>query len=132
MEMASQYKKIIERVKKIRPRYFNESSDFNGLIKINIIEDGNNVFHDRVILTNYCWISCGSGFDLYNKYQKAKHSTNVSILYPFIQQHVKWVKDSYLDFLNDTRKVYVDAKKGDNKWSEGYLFENRLFMIKKE
>ena len=37
MEMASQYKKITERVKKLRPRYFNESSDFNGLIKINII-----------------------------------------------------------------------------------------------
>lgn len=129
MEMASQYKKIIERIKKLRPKYFNESSDFNGLIKINIIEDGNNVFHDRVILTNYCWISCGSGFDLYNKSQKAKHSTNVSILYPFIQHHVKWVKDSYLDFLNDTRKVYVDAKKGDNKWSEGHLFKNRLFMI---
>lgn len=131
-DQALKFKKITEKIKELRPKYFNEDCDSYGLLKVNIIEDGNNVFHDRVILTNYCWISCGSGFDLYNKSQKAKHSTNVSILYPFIQHHVKWVKDSYLDFLNDTRKVYFDAKKGDNKWSEGCLFENRLYMLREQ
>lgn len=129
IDQASQYKKITEKIKELRPRYFNENSDFYGLIKINIIEDRRNVFHDRVILTNYCWISCGSGFDLYNKSKQAKHSTSVSVIYPFIQRHVKWAKKSYLDFLDDTRNVYQDAKKGDNKWSEGNLFKNRLFMM---
>lgn len=124
-----QLKKIKEKVKTLRPKYFNENSDFNGLIKINIIEDRKNVFHDRVILTNYCWISCGSGFDLYNKSKQAKHSTNVSILYPFIQRNVKWAKNSYLDFLDDTKNVFNDAKKGNNNWYEGCLHENRLFMI---
>ena len=129
VDMPIQYKMIKERIKALRPKYFNEGSDFYGLIKINIIEDRRNVFHDRVILTNYCWISCGSGFDLYSKSQRAKHSTSVSILYPFIQHHVKWVKDSYLDFIDDTRNVFGDAQKGNNKWSEGKLYENRLFMM---
>jgi len=128
-DQALQYKKIKGKIKELRPKFFNENSDSYGLIRINIIEDRRNVFHDRVILTNYCWISCGCGFDLYNKFHQAKHSTNVSILYPFIQRHVKWVKGSYLNFLDDTKKVYQDAHKGDNKWSEGNLFENRLFMM---
>ena len=128
-DLTVQYKKITEKIKALRPKYFNNQSDFNGLLKINIIEDRRNVFHDRVILTNYCWISCGSGFDLYNKSQQAKHSTNVSILYPFIQNHVKWAKSSYLDFLDDTKAVFYDAQKGDNKWYEGSLYENRLFMM---
>ena len=129
VDMPIQYKMIKERIKALRPKYFNEGSDFYGLIKINIIEDRRNVFHDRVILTNYCWISCGSGFDLYSKSQRAKHSTSVSILYPFIQHHVKWVKDSYLDFIDDSRKVFIDAEKGNNNWTQDELFENRLFML---
>ena len=129
IEISSLYKIIRKKIKDLRPRYFKEDGAYNELIKINIIEDRYNVFHDRVILTNYCWISCGSGFDLYNKFQKAKHSTNVSILYPFIQNYVKWAKESYLDFLNDSRMVYFDAKKGCNKWAEDDLFNNRLLMI---
>lgn len=128
-EFSSRYHTIKEKIKELRPKYFKDGSNFNGLIKINFIEDCFNVFHDRVILTNYCWISCGSGFDLYNVSQRAKHSTNVSILYPFIQHHVKWAKGSYLNFLCDSRDVFCDAKKGKNMWHEGTLFENRLFMM---
>lgn len=128
-DFAFRYKKIKNKIAKLRPKYFNKDSDFYGLIRVNIIEDKKNVFHDRVILTNYCWISCGSGFDLYNEYNRAKHSTNVSILYPFIQHHVKWAKETYLNFLCDSRDVYSDAIKGNNNWFEETLFENRLYMM---
>ncbi len=128
-DYSSRYKIIKKIIAELRPKYFKDESIFNGLIRINIIEDCSNVFHDRVILTNYCWISCGNGFDLFNGCQKAKHSTNVSILYPFIQRHVKWVKECYLNFLCDSREVFSDAKKGNNKWYEGALFENRLLMM---
>lgn len=129
LDIVLQLKRIEKKIKELRPKYFNEGSDLYGLIKINIIEDGRNIFHDRVILTNYCWISCGSGFDLYTKSQKAKHSTNVSILYPFIQYHVKWAKDAYLDFLDDSKTVFLDAQRGYNKWSDCSLYNNRLFMM---
>jgi len=37
---------------------------------------------------------------------------NVSILYPFIQSHVRWAKNSYFDFLDDSKSVFNDAKRG--------------------
>lgn len=63
-------------------------------------------FHDRSIITNNVVINCGLGFDVFNKKGKARKSTNVSIVYPFIQSQIEWVDDSYSNILKDVRKVF--------------------------
>lgn len=121
---------IENKVKELRPKYFQKGNELYGKIRMNIIEDSNNVFHDRVILTNYCWISCGCGFDLYKNNGKAKHSTTISLVYPFLQNRIKWSKEAYLNFICDSREVFDKVEK-NHKWYGGDLSKNRLLMMDK-
>lgn len=93
-------------------------------IKINMLNDVDKTFHDRIILTNYFTITCGAGFDLFKKNGSAKHTTTISFLYPFIQKHIRWAIDNYINQLETARDVSeLGIHYGDN---EG----NRLFRLK--
>lgn len=63
-------------------------------------------FHDRSIITNNVFISCGLGFDVFNKKGVARKSTMVSIIYPYLQSNLEWGDASYSNLLKDVRKVF--------------------------
>lgn len=78
--------------------------------------------HDRTIITNNIWISCGGGFDLFyydngKKKFVAGKSTTINIIYPFLQNFNNWVDDAYLNNLKDVKSVFegVSKKKPKNR-----------------
>lgn len=82
--------------------------------------------HDRTIITNNIWISCGGGFDLFffdrdRKKSVAGKSTTVNIIYPFLQNFNNWVDDAYLNNLEDVKYAFEDFSEKPPK--------NRLLSI---
>lgn len=70
--------------------------DENGGVKNNNYGniDYKRYFHDRQIITNHMWISCGGGFDLLNKL------THIEAFYPAIIYHIDHNSDFYWDLIN--------------------------------
>jgi len=88
----------------------------------------NGAFHDRAIISNNYWISCGGGFDLFKKGRSTK-STTVNITFPFLQSSSDWVDEAYLNLIKDALKVDNNAIQNNqthycNYW--GNNKENRL------
>lgn len=73
--------------------------------EVSIIKCSKDKFHDRTIITNNLYISCGGGFDLY-KNGKSKKTTTVSVFHPFLNTHIKWSKKAYSNVLIDVSKVF--------------------------
>jgi len=94
--LASRESKIKNIISTIRPKL---------KFSVNLFIDERNIFHDRVIISNYFWIQCGAGFDLFGINSKAGHSTTLSFLYPFIQGHVPWAKDAFCNLLEDAKNI---------------------------
>jgi len=80
-------------------------------IKISVYKCGRDDFHDRAIITNNMWISCGGGFDLLSRGISSK-TTTISICYPFIQTAVNWLDEAYSNVIDEAAKF---AKKDDLK-----------------
>lgn len=114
--------KIEDLIKNIRPKL-----NFS----VNFFIDVQHLFHDRVIMSNYFWMQCGAGFDLFDTKSSAKHSTTVTFIFPFIQNHVPWAVDAFTYLLEDTKEManaavnngLVTQYFGGNK-------NNRLFEMK--
>ena len=88
--------KIYDILSKIRP----------GLnFSLSIIKCSKDKFHDRIIITNNLYISCGGGFDLFKK-GKSQKTTTVSFFNPFFNFHTKWSRKAYSNILNDTATVF--------------------------
>ncbi len=73
-------------------------------------------FHDRIIISNNIYISCGSGFNLFKmNYDISRFNlvssktTTMNILYPFFPTPIKWVTKAYSNFLEDISKYCNDA-----------------------
>lgn len=113
--------KIVDIINNIRP-------ELN--FSVNFFLDVQHLFHDRVIMSNYFWMQCGAGFDLFDIKSNAKHSTTFSFIYPFIQKHVPWAIDAFCYLLEDVKDAVNSAVNngnviqyyGDNK-------NNRLFKM---
>lgn len=111
------YNKLVSYIKKVRPKLS---------FRFNLLNDTTKVFHDRIILTNYYTLTCGAGFDLFNERGVARHTTQVSFLYPYIQRHVKWAADNYTNYIKTAaRKMSSNEFYGENR-------DNRLFLINLE
>ena len=97
---------------------------------VNFFIDVNKVFHDRVIISNYIWIQSGAGFDLLNFKPMAKHSTTVSIIYPFIQTYVPWAIEAFCNLLEDAKGIVKSAvNNGEVRQFFGMNKDNRLFEM---
>lgn len=99
-DYSKQYNCIKSIIKGLRP---NLSSKI-----VFYIDDYNNrsMFHDRCIVSNNVWISCGHGFDLFKKNStKPVKSTTVNIAFPFFQDSSMWVDNSFLNVLRDANKI---------------------------
>lgn len=57
-------RKLKEKETKIRKHLFSAHPEINSVVEIFRIKGKK--FHDRVLLTNYCYITVGAGFDLFN------------------------------------------------------------------
>ena len=88
--------KIREMVAKLRP---------NIEMKITILKCSSNVFHDRIILTNNLWISCGGGFDLFKR-KKATKTTTVNVVCPFLTDSILWSHDGYSNLILAVKKLW--------------------------
>lgn len=110
--------KVDNLIKNIRP---------NLIVKIDILKCSTSDFHDRIIITNNIYISCGSGFEIlkydFNISRFSTVSTKmtaVAILFPFFQTSVKWTTNAYSNMINEVSRV---RKSRDTK------MENRLITL---
>ena len=90
-------------IKNIRP---------NLIVKIDILKCSTNEFHDRIIITNNIYLSCGSGFEIFKyDFKISKFSTistkttSVNILFPFFQTFVQWTTNAYSNIINEVSRV---------------------------
>lgn len=98
---------------------------------VNFYVDVRHSFHDRVIISNYFWIQCGAGFDLFNSNGKAKHFTTVSFIYPFIVDNIPWAIDAFNYLLDEAGKIVNSAvNNGSVIQYYGENKENRLLKMK--
>lgn len=122
-----------------KPRLEIVQSIINELRKnlkfnVSIIKCSKDKFHDRTIITNNLYVSCGGGFDLFNN-SKAQKTTTISVLNPFFNTHTKWARKAYSDILQELNRVFrktevVDSPKIDDRYPNFALGEkeNRLIM----
>ena len=85
--------------------------------------------HDRTIITNNVWISCGGGFDLFYYERETKRfvagkSTTINIIFPFIQNFNNWVDDAYLNNLEDVKYAFEGFNEKPSKNRLLNLIEN--------
>ena len=100
---------------------------------VTIIKSSSDNFHDRNIISNNIFVSCGGGFDLF-KQGKSQKTTTISLHYPFITSTEQWSRKAYSDILQDAMKVYKASPKfGENNIGDTYpnflLGENRNRLI---
>ena len=85
-------------------------SDENGRVKEN---DYGNIykryFHDRQVITNHMWISCGGGFDLKNN-GKMQKLTHIEAFYPSIIYHIDHNCDFYWDLINQANYCLFETR----------------------
>ena len=103
------------------------------LFKVGIFKCSFDKFHDRIIITNNAYISCGGGFDLV-KNEKSTKTTTINILYPFFNNSVKWSANAYSNFLENISQSYKKATPFTADYLTGFYVgekQNRLCeMIK--
>jgi len=85
-------------------------------------------FHDRIIITNNTYISCGGGFDLINRGTSSK-TTTLSIVFPFLCKSAKWDSMAYSNFWDNVKDNYERAQEFRADYLTGFYIgdkRNRL------
>lgn len=114
-----QYEYIKDMISRIKPELKFELSVYTGA----------NNFHDRCIITNNTWISCGHGFDVFDKHGNTKKQTSVSIAFPFIQYQLQWCDNSYLNVIAEANVIkQMPHDYVQNCWGN-YKKENRILAF---
>lgn len=70
-------RKLKEKETKIRKHLSSTHPGINFVVEIFRIKG--KVFHDRVLLTNYCYLTIGAGFDLFNDSGTAQHEGDITM-----------------------------------------------------
>jgi len=96
VDYEQQYNYALSIIRSLRPKLKFNLAFYNDA----------SVFHDRCIVSNNVWISCGHGFDIFKKEGSSpSKSTTVNVVFPFIQSGVLWVDGSFLNLMRDLKKV---------------------------
>jgi len=106
----SQYNYVRSTIRKLRPKLNFKLSFYNNA----------SIFHDRCIVSNNVWISCGHGFDIFKKEKSnPSKSTTVNVVFPFIQSNILWADDSFLNLMKDAKKIILRFnEEGKNYWGD--------------
>lgn len=102
----------------------------NLWFKLSIFKLSKDKFHDRTLVTNNYYVSCGGGFDLF-KQQKSTKMTNVNIVYPFLNNSIFWTPAAYSNFINEVSVVYNKATSFQSEYLTGFFRgdkQNRLMV----
>ena len=104
-------RKLKEKEVKIRKHLSSAHPGINPVVEIFRIKGKE--FHDRVLLTNYCYITVGAGFDLFNDKGTAQHEGDITMDCPcFTGNEIKY---------NDRIKTVRHAIKVQGKESRNRL-----------
>lgn len=97
-------------------------------VEIELLYPHTSPFHDRTIITNNAWISCGAGFDLFNEGQKVSQNTTIQIIYPGMQNCIGWCDEAYEKLKKQASCVIdkIKAKKGGAVFSTNKDFRNKI------
>jgi len=91
-------------------------------------------FHDRCILTNNLWISCGGGFDLFVYPGRATKQTTVSIMSTCLNISTPWLTNAISNLIHELKKTRTNIKAfGENgidyKYSSYRIGNNKCRLI---
>ena len=110
-EKIGVHERLIQRIKQIRPNLV----DTLTLEMIRVV--GSQEFHDRIILTNNCWISIGGGFDM-TQWNRETHNNMVSrtttmeIAYPgFCRNNIRKIERAYTKLIEKAGIALQHARK---------------------
>ena len=101
LKSADRFEKLNTMVKELRPNLSCEISLFKT-----------KGFHDRTIITNNLYISCGAGFYLLKKGAPI-NMTVVNILNPYLTDTIHWAKKAYSNLVNAIK--YIINNKNEYK-----------------
>jgi hypothetical protein len=107
--------KIAISVEKLRPDLY---------FKLAIFKCSFEKFHDRIIITNNTYISCGGGFDLMND-GKSEKATTLNYVFPFFYKSAKWDSMAYSNFLNSVKGNYDKATEFRADYLTGFYVGNK-------
>lgn len=123
IDIASQncLNKIAFLVEQLRPELY---------FKLSIFKCSFEKFHDRIIITNNTYISCGGGFDLM-KDGKSEKATTLNYVFPFFCKSAKWDSMAYSNFLKGVKENYDKATEFKADFLTGFYVgdkQNRLII----
>lgn len=107
--------KIAILVEQLRPELY---------FKLAIFKCSFEKFHDRIIITNNTYISCGGGFDLM-KDGKSEKTTTLNYVFPFFYKTAKWDSMAYSNFLNGIKDNYDKATEFKADYLSGFYVGNK-------
>ncbi len=90
-------------IRKIRP---------NLRFNLSIFKVSKDKFHDRSLVSNNFYVSCGGGFDLF-KEKKSTKMTTINIVYPVLNNSVYWTSAAYSNFIKEVTSVFNRATSFD-------------------
>lgn len=122
ISIESRYSMIKKIIKNIRPNLEHE---------ITIIKCNQNLFHDRTILTNSTIITCGGGFDLFNRFGTSTKHTTISVVYPYFSDTVKWSNKNMSIILEEINKLKDNLTEynGNNTLRNIFLGDNNNRLL---
>lgn len=100
-----------------------------------VIKCADKTFHDRTIITNNLWISCGAGFCLFGENNKAINTTVVNIVSPYLNDRIKWAFRAYGYLTNAVKKLnscesYESLKKKNPRVISFPVFKKEMTISK--
>lgn len=69
-----------------------------------------NVFHNRVVISNNFYIACPAGFDLLDNNNQAIKETNINIIYPNTCLSIDWAKQDMANNLEIARDIFYQKR----------------------
>lgn len=115
------FKNIANMIEELRPNLY---------FKMAIFKCSSDKFHDRIIITNNIYISCGGGFDLIQN-GKSEKNTTLNCVFPFFCKSSKWDSLAYSNFVNSIRANYSATEFNGKDNTRGFYVgdkQNRLII----
>jgi hypothetical protein len=118
---AERQKQIANLIELLRPELW---------FKLSIFKVSKDKFHDRTLITNNYYVSCGGGFDLFKQHRPTK-MTSINIVYPVFSNSILWTPVAYSNFINEVSIVYNKATSFSKEFLTGFFRgdkQNRLMV----